>query len=56
MKNIFNFLKKDEIGNPPYDYYFLKNLDEREYPLYLAKLFYLNTGEKLPLKYDFENK
>ena len=56
MKNIFEFFKKDNIGEPPYDYYFLKNLDEKEYPLYLAKLFYLNTGEKLPLKYDFKNK
>ena len=56
MKNIFNFLKIDEIGNPPWDYYFLKNLDEKEYPKYLAKLFYLNTGEKLPLKFDFKNK
>ena len=32
---------------------FLLNLDEKEYPKYLAKLFYLKTGEKLPLKFDF---
>ena len=56
MINIFNFFRKNDIGNPPYDYYFLKNLDEKEYPLYLAKLFYLNTREKLLLKYDFKNK
>ena len=49
MNNIFNFIKKNNIGNPPWDYYFLQNLDEKEYPKYLAKLFYLNTGEKLPL-------
>ncbi len=54
MKNIFNFLIKNDIGNPPWDYYFLQNLDEKEYPNYLAKLFNLNTGEKLPLKYDFK--
>ena len=56
MKKILDFFLKDKITNPPYDYYFLKNLDEREYPRYLAKLFYLNTGEKLPLKYDFKNR
>ena len=56
MKNIFNFLRKNDIGNPPWDYYFLQNLDEKEYPKYLAKLFKLNTGEKLPLKWDFRNR
>ena len=54
--NIIDFISNNKIGNPPYDYYFLKNLDEKEYPRYLAKLFYLNTGEKLPLKFDFKNK
>ena len=54
--SIINFFKKIRTGNPPWDYYFLKNLDEKEYPLYLAKLFYLNTREKLPLKYDFKNR
>ena len=52
---ILDFIR-DKIVNPPWDYYFLKNLDEKEYPRYLAKLFYINTGEKLPLKYDFKNK
>ena len=56
MQNIFNFLRKNDIGNPPWDYYFLQNLDEKEYPRYLAKLFKLNTGENLPLKYDFKLK
>ena len=56
MNNIFNFFRENKTVNPPYDYYFLKNLDEKEYPRYLAKLFYLNTGEKLPLKFDFKNK
>ena len=46
---------KDRIGNPPWNYYFLENLEKCEYPIYLAKLFYLNTGEKLPLKWDFSN-
>ncbi len=54
MQNIINFLIKNNIGNPPWDYYFLQNLDEKEYPNYLAKLFKLNTGENLPLKYDFK--
>ena len=56
MKNIFNFLTKDDIGEPPWEYYFLQNLDKKEYPRYLAKLFKLNTGENLPLKYDFKLK
>ena len=55
-RNINNFLKKDSIGEPPWDYYFLENLDEAEYPRYLAKLFYLNTGEKLPLKHGVIDK
>ena len=56
MKNIFEFFRKDNIGNPPWDYYFLQNLDEKEYPKYLAKLFYLNTGEKLPLSHRVIDK
>ena len=56
MKNLFNFITEKSISNTPWDYYFFKNLDEKEYPRYLAKLFYMNTGEKLPLKYDFKNK
>ena len=56
MYNIVNIFKKDGISNPPWDYYFLKNLNEKEYPKYLAKLFYLNTGEKLPLKWNFKNR
>ena len=53
---ITDFFKKLNTEYPPYDYYFLKNLDEKEYPRYLAKLFYLNTGEKLPLKFDFSSR
>ena len=47
---------QDEIGEPPWDYYFLQNLDEKEYPRYLAKLFYLNTGERLPLRHGVIDK
>ena len=42
---------QDKIGEPPWDYYFLQNLQEKEYPMYLARLFYLNTGEELPLRH-----
>ena len=57
MKNIFKLIKfQDRIGQPPWDYYFLRNLDEKEYPKYLAKLFYLNTGEKLPLSHGVIDK
>ncbi len=54
MNYLFDMLKKNNIGEPPWDYYFLENLPESEYPKYLAKLFKLNTGENLPLKYDFK--
>ena len=53
---ILDFIVKDNIGNPPWDYYFLKNLDKKEYPKYLAKLLYIHTGEKLPLKFDFSGR
>ena len=56
MKNILNFLGKNDITEPPWDYDFLRNLDEKEYPKYLAKLFYLNTGEKLPLSHGVIDK
>ncbi len=46
MEHIINLFRKYEIGNPPYDYYFLLNLEKKEYPKYLAKLFYFKTGEK----------
>ncbi len=45
-----DFLKKDDIADPPYDYDFLISLDEKEYPKYLAKGFYQQTGEELDLK------
>ena len=53
---IFSFFKNEETGNPPYDYYFLQNLRKHEYPKYLAKLFYLNVGEKLPLVHGVIDK
>ena len=34
----------------------MQNLDEKEYPRYLAKLFKLNTGENLPLKWNFKKQ
>ena len=51
MKNIIEFFRKDNIENPPWNYYFILNLDEKDYPRYLAKLFYINTGEKLSLRH-----
>ena len=51
MKNIFNFLRKDKIGEPPYLYNFLANLPESEYPKYLKKIYKYKTGENLNLKH-----
>ena len=49
-----NFIKKKDIGEPPWDYNFLINLDESEYPKYLAKIFKYRTGETLPLQFDYK--
>ncbi len=54
MKNFFKFIQKEKISNPPWDYNFLLNLEESEYPRYLAKLFKFNTGENLSLCFDFK--
>ena len=48
---IFDFLYKDNIGEPPWDYYFLQNLPESEYPKYLKKLYKYKTGKNLNLKH-----
>ena len=47
---------QDGMGEPPYEYDFLYNLPESEYPKYLAKIFNCKTGEKLPLHFDFCKK
>ena len=51
MLKFFRFL--NEIGKPPWNYYFLQNLDESEYPKYLAEIFKYRTGENLPLHFSF---
>ena len=56
MKNILKFFRKDEIGEPPWDYNFLCNLKESEYPIYLEKIFNYRTGEKLPLRHGVIEK
>ena len=50
MYNILNFLHKKSEERPFYDYNFLLNINVKDYPKYLAELFYYNTGEKLPVK------
>ena len=47
-KQISEFFSKDRVVKPPFDYDFLRNLDEKEYSKCLAKLFKFKTGEKLP--------
>ena len=42
---------QDGIGEPPWNYYFLQNLPEKEYPKYLSKLYKIKTGERLNLKH-----
>lgn len=43
--------KEKKIPNPPYSYEFLLNLEEKEYPEYLKKLFEFKMGYKLNLKH-----
>ncbi len=50
------FFKNNDICKPPWNYYFLLNLEESEYPSYLAKLFKLKTGEELPLLKEWSFK
>ncbi len=54
IDRIKNFIYKDEIGEPPWEYDFLYNLHESELPKYLKKIFKYRTGGDLPLKYDFK--
>lgn len=50
LDNLKEYLKKTKVvNNPPYEYEFLINLPENEYPKYLSKIFFYNTGEKLDL-------
>jgi len=51
LLTLFNNEIDDDIGEPPYDYEFLIELDENEYPKYLKKMFFSMTGEKLNLKH-----
>ena len=51
IKNIYNFCNKYDIGEPPWEYSFLYNLPESEYPKYLKKIFKYRTGENLNLKH-----
>ena len=51
-KDIFKCVNDviNNIGNPPWDYYFLLNLPESEYPKYLKKIYKYRTGKNLNLK------
>ena len=40
---------QDGIGEPPWEYSFLRNLPESEYPKYLKKIYKYRTGENLNL-------
>lgn len=49
IREIFDIV--NNIPNPPYEYDFLINLNEKEYPKYLKKIFKAMTGESLNLKH-----
>ena len=51
IEKIKDFFVKDDIGEPPWEYDFLVNLDESEYPKYLKKIFKYRTGKTLNLKH-----
>ena len=48
IKKIF---LRDDIGEPPYEYDLLINLEDNKYPEYLKKMFKVMTGRKLNLKH-----
>jgi len=51
IEKIKNFITGDDgIGDPPYDYDFLLNLDESEYEKYLRKIYKVRMGHSLNLK------
>ena len=50
MFDFFEFTHSD-IGEPPWKYEFIKNLNASEYPKYLKKIFEYRTGKKLNLKH-----
>ena len=50
VQNFCGRIIQDKIGEPPWEYDFLLNLPESEYPKYLAKIFKYRTDEDLPLK------
>lgn len=48
--SILKKLNSKKVSEPPYEYDFLINLQEAEYPIYLKKIFKYNTGRNLNLK------
>ena len=51
LELILKKLKKEDIGEPPYEYDLLVSLAESEYPKYLKKMFKFITGKELNLKH-----
>ena len=51
MKEIISLFKIfNRLINPPYDYNFLKSVDETDYPFFIKKLYKYNNGSNLNLK------
>lgn len=48
LKKFFHIAEK--LPEPPYEYNFLLNLDKKEYPKYLKKMFKAMTGDELNLR------
>jgi len=48
--SILELLKINKKAEPPFEYDFIYNLPEKDYPEYLKKLFRYKTKEELPLK------
>ena len=53
---MINIIKNIKIAEPPYEYDFLLNLDEKEYSKYLAKIYEVRTDKKLPLCFDWQTR
>lgn len=49
LGSLLKYFKRDDAGEPPWNYYFLINLEEEKYPAHLKKLFKYKTGYELHL-------
>lgn len=50
MRNVVRDVHMHSFGSSVFDYGFMMSLDEKEYPKYLSKAFYVQMGKNLNLR------